>query len=96
MRDIDRIMQQFRRFDSQVKFQQLSVKLPADDDRLWYVSREREPVSIQIESSTGNCPFLIEFDTSPTSSGRMVVATVEEAVELLKSLIQKAYRPPGS
>jgi hypothetical protein len=96
MWDIDQIIQRLREFDPQITFDQLTVTHPADDVGLWFLSREQKPVYLQIESSTGNCPFVIEFDTSPTSSGRRDVATVDEAVEVMKSLIQELSHSPGS
>ena len=46
-----------------VEWQQLWVSHPADDDGLWFFwRRARRDERVQIESSSGFCPFLIETD----------------------------------
>jgi len=44
-----------------VEWQQLAVSHPADDDGLWFFRRRGQDWwTVQIESWTGTCPFLIE------------------------------------
>ncbi len=64
-----------------VKWQQLPVTQPADDDGLWFFLLPRRPGEVSIESSDGTCPFLIETDkhdqrftaNSPGETAEMIV-----------------------
>ncbi len=84
MRDIDQIIQLVKRADPAVDFQQLTIKHPADDDGLWFVTRPECEFEVQIESSTGMCPFMIETDESDT---RITATSVSEAVMGLTKLL---------
>jgi hypothetical protein len=71
-----------------VEWEQLSVTWPGDDDGLWFFWRHRHRSNIvQVESSSGSCPFLIE--TTWNSDGRWgstPAETVEKIVALLGDL----------
>jgi hypothetical protein len=57
---------------------QLAVMHPgADDDGLWFFRHSATDVEVQLESSTGTCPFLFE---SSAASDRLTARTVEQAV----------------
>ena len=85
-RDIDLIIEQLTARLPGVRVTQLQVAHPgADDDGLWFVSMPGRAATVQIESSQGSCPFLIESDFS-TSHGR----TVDEVVEIVSGLIRGA------
>jgi hypothetical protein len=61
IRDVDRIVEGVRQIFPEVIVDQLRVTHPADDDGLWYFHLPENPNDdIQIESSYGSCPFLIE------------------------------------
>jgi hypothetical protein len=45
-----------------VRWEQLGVTLPGDDDGLWFFWIPDVPGEVQIESSDGVCPFLVETD----------------------------------
>jgi len=63
--DIDRILELVRRVHADVLCQQLPVVHPgADDDGLWFFTRPGIANEVQIESSSGRCPFLIEHRKS--------------------------------
>ena len=48
-----------------VNVQQLQVLHPgADDDEIWFFRCPGSELEVQIESSTGMCPFLIETNES--------------------------------
>jgi hypothetical protein len=65
MRDIEAIALQLSAWRPDVVFEQLPVKHPgADDDGVWFVRLPENPVEVQLESSTGTCPFLVEFSNS--------------------------------
>jgi hypothetical protein len=61
IRDVDRIIEGVRQTFPEAVVDQLKVTHPADDDCIWYFHLPENPKDdIQIESSYGNCPFLIE------------------------------------
>lgn len=82
MRDINRIIEIVEAWP-EVDVQQLQVVHPgADDDGLWFFTHG--PFEVQIESSTGMCPFLIEADENPK---RSTANSIEEVVATLKKLL---------
>ena len=71
MRDVDRIIDLVRCELPGAEVQQLQVKHPeADDDGLWFFWFPGVSKGIQIESSTGTCPFVIEHDDMNRDSQR--------------------------
>ena len=81
MRDIDAIICQLRLAHPDISAEQLAVLHPgADDDGLWFFRHPTSEVELQLESSMGACPFLVE---SSASNARLVADTVEQAIELV-------------
>ena len=81
MRDIDAIISQLRRAHPDISAEQLAVMHPGvDDDGLWFFRHPARDVEVQLESGTGNCPFLAE---SSASVDRLMADTVEQAVALV-------------
>jgi hypothetical protein len=89
MADVDRVIELVRETFPDVIWSQLQVKYPADDDGLWFFHRPgQRPGRVQIESSYGMCPFLIESDTaterfnggSPEETARIVLDLLGEEV----------------
>lgn len=78
--DIEEIKRRLRSQYPQVEVRQLEVCHPADDDGLWFFSIGSE-VEVQLESSTGNCPFLME---SSVHSECRTIHSIDEAVEALR------------
>jgi hypothetical protein len=86
MRDVDRIIQLVRAMYPGVRVEQLKVSHPgADDDGLWFFDQPESPFEVQIESSTGMCPFLIETDET---EARVTTNSVEETVQTLSVLLR--------
>jgi hypothetical protein len=84
MRDVDRIIQLVRDICPALEVKQLRVPHPgADDDGLWYFDQPASEFQVQIESSEGMCPFLVETDEN---ADRMTGRSVEETVEILTLL----------
>ena len=85
MRDIEKIIQRFRELYPGVEVSQLKVRNPgADDDGLWFFSHCESPFQVEIESSNGMCPFLIETDES---DARTTTNTVDKTVRALTALL---------
>ncbi len=62
---------------------------PADDDGLWWFRLPGSASDIQIESSSGDCPFLVETDGHQDPAARPHAHTVDEATGLIVSYLQR-------
>ncbi len=77
-RDIDQIIELLRRHIPGVQITQLRVTHPdADDEGLWFLKVPGRREEVQIESSSGNCPFIIESDLN---TDRQYGRSVDEVV----------------
>ena len=75
-RDIATITALLRAVHPRTRVQQLTVSHPgADDDGIWYFSHPDVPFEVQLESSAGTFPFLVESDRNSER------ATVHDPVE---------------
>ena len=95
MRDIDRITARLGAEIPGVQIEQLRVSHPGDDDGLWFITAPGSPSEVQVESSDGTCPFLIEGDgTDERFEGK----DVAEVVRVVRNLLEQArggeVRPP--
>jgi hypothetical protein len=77
-RDIDQIIASVKEQIPKVHVEQLRVTHAADDDGIWWFGMPPNRKDVQVESSTGNCPFLIETDLSSVTT-----ATLEETIRTL-------------
>jgi hypothetical protein len=69
-----------------MEVEQLKVLHPgADDDGLWFFAHAGCEFQVQIESSSGMCPFLVETDEN---ASRTTARSVEETVEVLVKLLR--------
>ena len=84
MRDIDQAIRLVRDRNAGVTVAQYRASHPADDDGLWFFSQPNSPFEVQVESSTGMCPFLIETDENEE---RVTAETIAEAVEAVIALL---------
>jgi hypothetical protein len=79
-RDIDRLIAALPHRWPGIKCEQLRVVHPGvDDDGLWFFAHPAGHGEVQVESSTGAAPFLIEGDRG----SRATAATVSEAEEIV-------------
>jgi hypothetical protein len=86
MRDVEKIIEKVRELYPAVEVNQLKVLLHpgADDDGLWFFRQPGSPFDVQIESTKGTCPFLIETDETDV---RITADSVEETVQALSFLL---------
>ena len=78
MRDIDAIIAHLHLAHPDISATQLTVLHPgADDDGLWFFRHPTTDVEVQLESSSGTCPFLFE---SSGSADRLTARSIEQAV----------------
>jgi hypothetical protein len=60
MKAIDEVIDALRDLLPAISIEQLKVKYPSDDDGLWFVNHPGANSEVNIESSTGEYPLLIE------------------------------------
>ncbi len=70
LRDIDQIAAAVRAALAEVVITQLRVSHPADDDGIWWFALPGRDDDIQLESTTGMCPFLVETDARSGAAAR--------------------------
>lgn len=80
-RDIDVIIERLRSKHPEVQVEQLRVMHPGDDDGLWYFRNPQNDIKVQLESTKGVCPFLVE---SSAHNDRADVADIEDALKTLE------------
>jgi hypothetical protein len=85
VRDIEKVIQSLNTIYPVVNVRQLEVAhAGADDDGLWFFQTPESKLEVQIESSTGMFPFLIETNENYT---RVTTATVGQTIETLARLL---------
>lgn len=80
--DIEEITRRVTTNHPEVTVTRLKVTHPADDDGLWFFSAKG--MEVQLESSSGTCPFLLESDAHDR---RRRVCSVEEAVRAVEEAL---------
>lgn len=80
-RDIDQIISAVREQFSDVEVVQWNKTHPTDDDGIWFFGRKDLTGEIELESTSGNCPFLVESDAMTRTDQAMKADTVEDAVK---------------
>lgn len=81
--DIDEIIKRLLGVLPGAKITQLQVTHPADDDGLWFIKVPGVQGDVQIESSSADCPFLIE---STFNNESRTGNTIEEVVSIVRQL----------
>ena len=87
--DIDLIIEQVKRMNTNVVVSQLSKTHSADDDGVWWFRVHGHEQDVQIESSSGQCPFIIESTIPGTPSRIDRVETVKEVVASVLTCLAK-------
>lgn len=79
--DIDRVIDLVAAELADANVVQHQDAWPLDDDGVWFFSLPKVVNNIQIESSTGMCPFVVEHSgmPSPAQGGGWIAKYVEEA-----------------
>ena len=79
-RDIDRVIAKVRDAHPGITVEQLPVRHPgADDDGLWFFRHPADGSEVQLESSTGAVPFLVESEDALAATAN----SVDEAVSVV-------------
>jgi hypothetical protein len=79
-RDIGSIIEQVRNRLPNVTAMPVHMTHPADDDGIWWILLPNVERDIQIESSLGNCPFMIEHDDMHSTAGAIAAHNVDDVV----------------
>jgi uncharacterized heparinase superfamily protein len=80
--DIDRIIAEVRHLHPDVIVVQMCKYHPADDDGLWWFRLPDVEPDIQVESSTYDCPFIVEHSGMKSSDDATDAHTVEQVVDI--------------
>ena len=84
-RDIDQVIERLKAELPGCQVSQLKVSHPgADDDGLWFVTIPALDGTVNVESSSGACPFLIESDFN---TERHQSLSEDDAVATVKRLL---------
>ena len=87
-RDIDQIIERVKDRIPAVKVEQYWVKNPrVDDDGVWWFWLPGMEKNIQLESSYGSCPFMVEHDDMKSSSEAEIAQSIEGAVAKVVSYL---------
>ena len=79
-RDIESVIAELQRAHPGIVWEQLRVAHPgADDNGLWFFTHPEGRGEVQVESSTGAAPFLVEGDEGPAATAH----THAEAIALV-------------
>ena len=93
MRDVDRIITQITTNYPLVHTRQLEVSHPGnDDDGIWFFRSLGCDFEVQIESSTGMCPFVVETDEN---DARLTGASFEETIDMVIRLLHLTPKVQG-
>ena len=84
MRDIDQLIAALRRRHSDLRVEQRRATQAAAGDGIWFIKLPSTSIEVQLESSTGNCPFLLESSLSPE---RVHAATIGEAINMVSAML---------
>lgn len=80
-RDIDIVIERVRARLPAIVVEQMKVSYTGiDDDGIWFFRQPVNKGEIQVESSTGAAPFLIEQDVAAAIHGASIDQTVAEIV----------------
>jgi len=60
------------------------LRVWADDAGIWLLDIPSALIKVRLESSTGNCPFLIESSLNPE---RMNAAGIGEAINMVSTML---------
>ena len=92
-RDIDSIIDGVSKQLPNVVVDQFQPRHAADDDGLWWFRLPDMRNEIQVESSNGMCPFMIEHDDMASSDDAVSATSVEVAVSTIVTYLGTAPQP---
>jgi hypothetical protein len=76
----------------EVQVLQMHKTHDANDDGIWWFRLPGVREDIQIESSSYNCPFLVEHDSMKSSADAITCRTVEETITVVANYLHTRRR----
>jgi len=86
--DIEAIISGVRSALPNVEVVQLNQTHPADDDGLWWFRLSGVERDIQLESSSYDCPFLVEHDGMKATSDAFVAQSNSQPIDAVVSYLR--------
>ena len=90
--DIETVIAGVRRLIPEVELVQTHKTHAVDDDGLWWFRLPGVAENIQVESSSYDCPFLVEHDSIKASDEAITCASVDATVSAVVSYLQPRRR----
>jgi hypothetical protein len=90
IRDIDRVIELVTNVSPEISVIQHGGTWPGDDDGLWWFRLPNVDKNIQLESSGGMCPFIVEHDDMKSSHHAWHATTAEQAAEMVIAYLRGA------
>jgi hypothetical protein len=87
-RDIDQVITAVKSRVPGVVVWQMHKTHPGDDDGIWRFGLPGVERNIQLESSFGTCPFLVEHDDMQSSAEQWRAQAVEQAVQAVVGYLE--------
>jgi len=87
-RDIDRVIELVRNRLPAVSVVQWHKVHPADDDGIWWFRLPGVEKDIQLESSYGTCPFMVEHDDTPSAAEAEWAGSIDRAADAVVKYLQ--------
>jgi hypothetical protein len=84
MRDIDQIVAALKRRHPDLLVEQRPGAYASIDEEIWFINLPSASLEIQLESETGNCPFMVESSLSPE---RLNAATIGETINMVSTML---------
>jgi hypothetical protein len=88
MHDIERIIELVRARLPDIDVEQLQVKFPADDDGVWWFKLPGVQADVQLDSSSGQCPFLVDTSDSKSPMEAVTLDSVDDIAERIVRFLQ--------
>ena len=86
--DVEAVIAGVQKIIPEVKIVQMHKTHEADDDGLWWFRLPDVKEDIQIESSSYNCPFLVEHSSMVSSADAIICPTVEATISTIVAYLQ--------
>ena len=87
MRDIDQVLRALQRRYPDLRVEQPPASQGPDAGGIWSIGLPSGAIEAQLESASGNCPFLIE---SSLSRERLHAASIGEAINMASTILGTA------
>jgi hypothetical protein len=86
--DIETVIAEVQQLIPEIKVVQMHKTHKADDDGLWWFRLPGVNEDIQIESSSYDCPFIVENSSMANSADAIICSTVEATISAIIAYLQ--------